>query len=179
MLSVGSVGAGFGVHLAYASYNKFHNNCYRDCLVTSAVNSATSFFSGFVIFTYLGYMAHSQNKDIEDVADQVGCDWPGHAVLTSDWLQGPGLVFEVYPQAVATLPGSQFWSVIFFFMLIMLGMDSAMGGLECVITGLMDEYQDTFRRRGISREMFTGLVVFSSYIVAITCVTPVGHIYII
>ena len=99
------------------------------------------------------------------------------AVLTSDWLQGPGLVFEVYPQAVATLPGSQFWSVIFFFMLIMLGMDSAMGGLECVITGLMDEYQDTFRRRGISREMFTGLVVFSSYIVAITCVTPVGHIY--
>ena len=88
MLSVGSVGAGFGVHLAYASYNKFHNNCYRDCLVTSAVNSATSFFSGFVIFTYLGYMAHSQNKDIEDVADQVGCDWPGHAVLTSDWLIG-------------------------------------------------------------------------------------------
>ena len=42
-----SVGAGFGVHLAYASYNKFHNNCYRDCLVTSAVNSCTSFFSGF------------------------------------------------------------------------------------------------------------------------------------
>ncbi len=24
-----SVGAGFGVHMAYASYNKFHNNCYR------------------------------------------------------------------------------------------------------------------------------------------------------
>ena len=24
-----SVGAGFGVHLAYASYNKFNNNCYR------------------------------------------------------------------------------------------------------------------------------------------------------
>jgi len=155
-----SVGAGFGVHLAYASYNKFHNNCYRDCLVTSAVNSFTSFFSGFVIFTYLGYMAKSQNKGIADVADQ-----------------GPGLVFEVYPEAVATLPGSQFWSVIFFFMLIMLGMDSAMGGLECVITGLMDEYQDTFRRRGISREMFTGFVVFSSYVVAITCVTP-GGIYI-
>ena len=90
-------------------------------------------------------------------------------------VQGPGLVFEVYPQAVATLPGSQFWSVIFFFMLIMLGMDSAMGGLECVITGLMDEFRDTFRRRGISREMFTGFVVFFSFIMASTCVTPVNY----
>ena len=103
-----SVGAGFGVHLAYASYNKFHNNCYRDCLVTSCVNSFTSFFSGFVIFTYLGYMSNLQNKDIEAVAEQ-----------------GPGLVFEVYPEAIATLPASQVWSVLFFVMLIFLGMDSA------------------------------------------------------
>ena len=32
-----STGAGFGVHLAYASYNKFHNNCYRDVIVSIAV----------------------------------------------------------------------------------------------------------------------------------------------
>jgi len=153
-----SVGAGFGVHLAYASYNKFHNNCYRDCLVTSAVNSFTSLFSGFVIFTYLGYMAKTQGKNIENVADQ-----------------GPGLVFEVYPQAVATLPGSQFWAILFFFMLIMLGMDSAMGGLECVITGLMDEFKHFFHRNRISREIFTGFVVFSSFLVAIVCVTPGGY----
>jgi hypothetical protein len=46
----------------------FANN--RDCLITSAVNSLTSFFSGFVIFTYLGYMAEYQDKDIQDVAEQ-------------------------------------------------------------------------------------------------------------
>ena len=46
-------------------------------------------------------------------------------------------------------------SVIFFFMLIMLGMDSAMGGLECVITGIMDEYQGFFQRRRISRWIFS------------------------
>ena len=43
---------------------------YRDCLVTSAVNSFTSFFSGFVIFTYLGYMSWLRGKDIKDVAEQ-------------------------------------------------------------------------------------------------------------
>ncbi|GLH04208.1 Sodium-dependent dopamine transporter [Gryllus bimaculatus] len=105
-----SVGAGFGVHLSYASYNTFHNNCLRDCLVTTAVNCFTSFFSGFVIFTYLGFMSHKQGVPIADVA-----------------AEGPGLVFQVYPEAVATLPGSHLWSMLFFFMLIMLGLDSAGG----------------------------------------------------
>ncbi|CAH1393303.1 unnamed protein product [Nezara viridula] len=102
-----SVGAGFGVHLAYASYNNFNNNCFSDCIITSAVNSFTSFFSGFVIFTYLGFMSHKQGIPISSVATE-----------------GAGLVFQVYPEAVATLPGSHFWSLLFFFMLIMLGLDS-------------------------------------------------------
>ena len=38
---------------------------------------------------------------------------------------GPSLVFEVYPQAIATLPGSTAWALLFFFMVIMLGMDSS------------------------------------------------------
>lgn len=38
---------------------------------------------------------------------------------------GPGLVFIVYPEAIATLPGSTAWAVIFFIMLITLGLDSA------------------------------------------------------
>ncbi|VVC86403.1 unnamed protein product [Leptidea sinapis] len=65
-----SVGAGFGVHLSYASYNTFHNNCYRDCLITTLVNCFTSFFSGFVIFTYLGFMSHKQGVPISSVATE-------------------------------------------------------------------------------------------------------------
>ncbi len=86
---------------------------------------------------------------------------------------GPGLVFEVYPEAIATLPASQVWSVLFFVMLIFLGMDSAMGGLECVITGLLDEFKPTFDRLNIKREGLTGIVVFVSFLVAMSCVTPV------
>ena len=72
------------------------------------INSCTSFYSGFVIFTYLGYMAQSMNKDIASVAKE-----------------GYGLVFQVYPEAISTLPLAKFWSMLFFVMLLTLGIDSA------------------------------------------------------
>lgn len=43
---------------------------FSDCLITTAVNCFTSFFSGFVIFTYLGFMSHKQHKPISSVATE-------------------------------------------------------------------------------------------------------------
>lgn len=94
-----SIGVGFGVHLTYASFNKFNNNCYADCLVTASVNSLTSFYSGFVIFTYLGYMAHSMDKEIQNVASE-----------------GYGLVFQVRKHfGIVTRFCKKTFSILFFF----------------------------------------------------------------
>lgn len=103
-----SIGVGFGVHLTYASFNSHNNNCYRDCLMTSAVNAATSVYSGLVVFVYLGYMAKNLGIEIDKVASE-----------------GYSLVFEVYPEALTTLPFARFWSILFFIMLLTLGIDSA------------------------------------------------------
>nr|KAG5690225.1 hypothetical protein BaRGS_026677 [Batillaria attramentaria] len=118
-----SLGPGFGVLLAFASYNPFHNNVYRDALITSAINCCTSFFSGFIIFMILGYMADRTKQDIAKVATE-----------------GPGLVFVAYPEAISTLPGATFWAIIFFLMLLTLGLDSSFGGSEAIITALSDEF---------------------------------------
>ncbi|XP_074974449.1 sodium-dependent noradrenaline transporter isoform X2 [Caretta caretta] len=152
-----SLGAGFGVLIAFASYNKFDNNCYRDALLTSTINCVTSFISGFAIFSILGYMAHEHKVKIEDVATE-----------------GAGLVFILYPEAISTLSGSTFWAVVFFIMLLTLGIDSSMGGMEAVITGLADDFQILKRHR----KLFTFGVSFGTFLVALFCITN-GGIYIL
>lgn len=39
-------------------------------------------------------------------------------------IKGPGLIFVVYPQAMAKMPFGQMWAVLFFFMLLCLGLNS-------------------------------------------------------
>lgn len=108
-----SIGVGFGVHLTYASFNNHNNNCHRDCLMTSAVNVITSVYSGLVVFIYIGYMAQNLGVEIDEVASE-----------------GYSLVFEVYPEALTTLPFARFWSILFFIMLLTLGIDSAVSKLD-------------------------------------------------
>ncbi|XP_050531792.1 sodium-dependent serotonin transporter [Daktulosphaira vitifoliae] len=153
-----SLGPGFGTLLALSSYNKFNNNCYWDAILTSSINFLTSFLAGFVIFTMLGYMAHVQNKSISEVG-----------------AEGPGLVFIVYPEAIAMMTGSVLWAIIFFLLLITLGLDSTFGGLEAIITGLCDEYPNVLKR---NRELFVAALVAVIYILSLPT-TTYGGVYLI
>ncbi|TNN84373.1 Sodium- and chloride-dependent GABA transporter 2 [Liparis tanakae] len=109
-----------GCLTALGSYNKYNNNCYKDCVYLCLLNSGTSFVAGFAIFSALGFMAYEQNTDISKVAES-----------------GPGLAFIAYPRAVAMMPFPQVWAIFFFIMIILLGLDSE-GGLY--IFQLFDYY---------------------------------------
>ena len=49
-----------------------------------------------------------------------------------------GLAFIVYPEALARLPWPWLWSILFFFMLFFLGLDSEFALLETALTALYD-----------------------------------------
>ena len=103
----------FGCQIALGSYNKYHRNFMKDCITICAFNSGTSLIGGVVIFSVLGYMAHESGLSVEDVAQG-----------------GPGLAFVVYPTAVSLMPYAPFWAFAFFFMLVLVGIDSQFVGVE-------------------------------------------------
>uniref|UniRef100_A0A8C6XXJ9 Solute carrier family 6 member 7 n=1 Tax=Naja naja TaxID=35670 RepID=A0A8C6XXJ9_NAJNA len=152
-----SLGIGFGGLLSMASYNKFDNNVIRDTLVIGIGNCCTSFFAGFAIFSVLGHMAWRKKVPVGRVADS-----------------GPGLAFVAYPEALALLPGSSFWSILFFLMLFTLGVDTLFGNMEGITTAVMDEFPAL---RGWRRKsLFLGGLCFAFYLLGLLLITE-GGIY--
>ncbi|KAL8222166.1 UNVERIFIED_CONTAM: hypothetical protein K2H54_075066 [Gekko kuhli] len=145
-----------GCLTALGSYNKYNNNCYRDCFMLCFLNSATSFVAGFAIFSVLGFMAQEQGMSISEVAES-----------------GPGLAFIAYPKAVTLMPISQLWSCLFFLMLIFLGLDSQFVCVESLVTAIVDLFPEIFRKKGRRELLILGIAVIC-YLLGLLLVTEGG-----
>uniref|UniRef100_A0A8C0ZCY0 Transporter n=1 Tax=Cyanistes caeruleus TaxID=156563 RepID=A0A8C0ZCY0_CYACU len=145
-----------GCLTALGSYNKYTNNCYRDCILLCSLNSATSFVAGFAIFSVLGFMAREQGVPISQVAES-----------------GPGLAFIAYPTAVTMMPVSQLWSCLFFLMLIFLGLDSQFVCVESLVTAIIDMFPGVFRKKG-RRELLILAIAVMCYLLGLLLVTEGG-----
>lgn len=53
-------------------------------------------------------------------------------------VQGTGLAFIVYTEAIKNMEVSQLWSALYFFMLLMLGVGSMLGNTAAILTPLTD-----------------------------------------
>ncbi|XP_040027437.2 sodium- and chloride-dependent GABA transporter 2 [Gasterosteus aculeatus] len=151
-----SYSVGVGSLTVLGSYNTYNNNCYRDCLWLCLLNSGTSVVAGFAVFSVLGFMAHEQGVSIAEVAES-----------------GPGLAFIAYPQAVAMMPLPQLWSICFFVMLILLGVDTRFVAMEVVTTSIIDMFPKLMRRYG-RRELFLLLFCLTCFLFQLVMVTEGG-----
>lgn len=88
----------FGNIIMYSSYNKFSHNVYRDANIVTTLDTFTSLLAGCCIFGILGHLAHELG--VEDVSKVVK--------------SGAGLAFISYPETIAKMQFSQFFSVVSF-----------------------------------------------------------------
>jgi len=127
-----SLGLGWGAILTLASYKDFHANVIRDSVMIVFSTSITAIFCGFVIFAVLGVMAEAMGVEVKDVASG-----------------GAGLAFIVYPEAVTTMPFSPTWSVLFFLMIICLGIGTQIATVTTIVTTVTDASKILLRHKTI------------------------------
>lgn len=119
-----SFSIGFGIMIAYGSYRDSEDDIATDTWATGLIDFGVSILAGFVVFAVLGYMAWKTGTPIEELATE-----------------GPGLAFVVFPEALSLMPLPRLFSILFFLMLLTLGIDSAFSLIEAINASIIDRYK--------------------------------------
>lgn len=110
---------GMGQMVAYASMRKDSSKIMKSGLSLVFGDFIFSFFSGIVVFSTLGALLFKSGQTIDQLV-----------------ISGPALAFVTYPSAISSLPFSAFWGFLFFFMLVLIGIDSVFAVVEANLTDL-------------------------------------------
>ena len=113
-----STGVGFGYFTSYASYNQKHSNAVMDACLICGSNVLFENFAALAIFGIIGFLRR----------------WPWESERLGAFVVG----FLTLPEAVLQMPGANFWAILVFFTLIVLGFSSAFVMLDVVATLLVD-----------------------------------------
>ncbi|GAB1598096.1 uncharacterized protein LOC115211848 isoform X2, partial [Argonauta hians] len=141
-----------------SSYNKFHNNIYRDAIFVCLGDSLMSLLAGFSVFAVMGVLGKKLNTSVEHVVE-------------SD----VGLAFTAYPAALTFLPAAPLWAILFFLMLVMMGLSTEITVVETVVTAIIDEKIEVLRKKRVT-VLF--IVCMLLYIMGLPMTTE-GGIYIL
>jgi len=114
----------FGTLIMYSSFSAFRHNSYRSAMIITTLDTFTSLLAGCTVFSILGNLSHEMGTDVADVVKG-----------------GPGLAFVSYPDAITKFDAvPQLFAVLFFVMLYVLGVGSAVALLGSVITVIRDSF---------------------------------------
>jgi len=120
-----SLTIGFGVQITYASFLKKKSDIVNNAFIVSLANNATSFVGGIAVFSVLGYYAQQTGLPVSEVVKS-----------------GPHLAFVTYPTIISLLPvGASIFGILFFLMLLTLGIDSAFSLVEAGAASVIHKFK--------------------------------------
>jgi solute carrier family 6 (neurotransmitter transporter, GABA) member 1 len=145
-----SIGVGFGYFTCWASYQNPHANTVQDALIIAFSNSAIEVIGAFAVFGVVGFLQM----------------FPGEVDPLGTFSVG----FLTYPQAIVEMPGANFWAILFFFTLFLLGLSSAFALLDVMVTTL----HDTELGKKYPRWVISTSVTIVSYLISLPFCTQFG-----
>lgn len=145
-----STGVGFGYYISYASYNAKYANAVQDAFILVCSNCLFETIAAFGVFGVVGYLGiNPENRD-RLTAFEIG--------------------FLTYPAAIIAMPGANFWAILFFLTLLLLGISSTFPMLDVVVTFFMDRFGDRVHRIYVA----TSLVIIA-FLISIMYCTEFGY----
>jgi len=146
-----------GVMTAYSSFTR-SGSVALDEKVVACADVSIAFFSGFCIYGVLGYL----NQRSANLGEDVNYHSMG----------GGALVFIAFPAALLTFEASGLFSFLFFFMLFLLGIDSAFSMIEACSTVVCDS--DLSVKYGWTKTYVSLVLSIIGFLIAVPFCTDVG-----
>lgn len=104
---------GQGCMITFASFRDVKEKIVLPTRLIPVINSLTGILASLIIFGYLGYFCEKYGLEIQNLP-----------------IAGPGLLFITFPACLSTMIWPNLWVVLFFFTMILLGIDTQFALVE-------------------------------------------------
>lgn len=145
-----SIGVGFGYFTSYASYSSKYSNAVQDAFIIALSNSAIEIISALAVMGVVGFLGLSLES-----TGRLGTFSSG---------------FFYYPAALQEMPGSNFFSALFFFTLCILGLTCVFALFEVLVTMICD----TDWGKRWPRYVIATITAIAAYLITLIYCTEVG-----
>ncbi|KRW98849.1 hypothetical protein PPERSA_04782 [Pseudocohnilembus persalinus] len=132
--------AGIGILVFFGSYRDKRQEVQKTSIQVPLLTCLCGFLSAFAVFSFMGYMAKQSNLTISELP-----------------LAGPDLTFIAYPAVITMMPFQNFWAVIFYLVMIFLGIDTQFGFIDG-LAGTIEDDHLTHRGIKIGNRYFSSRV---------------------
>lgn len=141
----------------YSSYRGKSDKILRSSIIIPLINSATSILAALVLFVFLGHLAVKTGVSLDELP-----------------IEGLELAFVVYPALLTMLPGSNLWSVLFFVMLVTVGIDSMFASVDFTVT-IIHQIKSRWFGKQIKMWVYTVIYCILQCIIGILFTTKGGY----
>lgn len=149
-----SIGVGFGYFTTYSSFNPRFAHAVQDTLIIAISNSLYEAVAGFVVFSIIGFLKMTPEDD-------------GQSLSTFT------VGFLTYPLALVEMPASNFFSVIWFLTIALLGLSSAVALIESLITVI----NESAFAKNIPRWAIATTLTVVSFLISLVYCTEFGFYF--